>query len=412
MSKSATSKKSPVTQAIDAAVKGLRGFVEVFKAGTHTDSKGRQVTFSRADVEQMVENHKLGAAPAVIGHPKDTAPAYAQVGEYKLDDDGRLFAKFDKINPAFEAGVESGAYYNRSLSVIKDKLHGWRVRHVGWLGAMPPAIDGLQPVEFAVEFSADDETCFEFAAPGYSLVWGLESAAKLMRSLRDHLIEKESLAVADAVLPQWQIDSMNEAASTARAQFNDDKPASLFNQPTGEDDMTITQEALDAAVAKARAEGEAAGKAGMVPQADFAAAQTALTDLKKAEQKTRIAAQIKGWKDKAVILPAHEVGLAEYMAAQEDGGAEFSFSKGEGTNAEVGKKTQAQFFADFMASLKPVIKLGGSGQADDATPLNTQSATDLTKAANDFMAAEAKEGRNVSSAQAVQHVISLASAAK
>ncbi|MFI5443646.1 hypothetical protein [Polaromonas sp. UC242_47] len=254
MSKAPT-KKSPVAKAIDATVKGLRGFVEVFKTGTHTDSKGRQVTFSKADVEQMVDNHKLGAAPAVIGHPKDTAPAYAQVAEYKLEDDGRLFAKFDKINPAFEAGVDSGAYYNRSLSVIKDKVHGWRVRHVGWLGAVPPAIDGLQPVEFA----ADDETCFEFAAPGYSLVWGLESAAKLLRRLRDRMIEKDGLEAADATLPQWEIDSMTEAASTARAQFNDDKPASLFNQPT-EDETMITQEQLDAAVALARSEGETAGK--------------------------------------------------------------------------------------------------------------------------------------------------------
>jgi len=256
MSKAPTSKKPTVKP---TTVKGLRGFIEVFKAGTHTDSKGRQVTFSKADVEQMVENHKLGAAPAVIGHPKDTAPAYAQVAQYKLDDDGRLFAKFDKINPAFEAGVESGAYYNRSVSVHKDDRHGWRVRHVGWLGAMPPAIDGLQPVEF----SADDDNCFEFAAPGYSLVWGLESAAKLMRSLRDRMIEKEGLEAADATLPQWQIDSMNESATTARQQFNEANPPSLFNQP-GEDDMTITQEALDAAVAKARAEGVAAGKEGTV----------------------------------------------------------------------------------------------------------------------------------------------------
>lgn len=402
MSKSANSKKPSVNT---GTVKGLRGLIEVFKAGTHTDSKGRQVTFSKADVEQMAENHKLGAAPAVIGHPKDTAPAYAQVGEYKVDEDGRLFAKFDKINPAFEAGVESGAYYNRSVSVIKDKLHGWRVRHVGWLGAMPPAIDGLQPVEF----SADDDSCFEFAAPGYSLVWGLESAAKLMRSLRDRMIEKDGLEAADATLPQWQIDSMLEAATTARQQFSEANP-SLFNQPTGEDDMSITQADLDKAVADAAAAGEAKGKAAAEAAAatEFAATQTKLVTLQKERQKERIAAQIKGWKDKGVIVPADEAGLAEYMASLEDGGAEFSFSKAEGGED---KKTPAQFFADFMSARKPVVKLGSSSQADDA-PLNTQSTADITKAASDFMAAEAKEGRNVSSAQAVQHVISLATTAK
>lgn len=405
MSKAPTSKKSPVTQAIDATVKGLRGFVEVFKAGTHTDSKGRQVTFSKSDVEQMVDNHKLGAAPAVIGHPKDTAPAYAQVSEYKLDDDGRLFAKFDKINPAFEAGVESGAYYNRSLSVIKDKVHGWRVRHVGWLGAVPPAIDGLQPVEF----SADDETCFEFAAPGYSLVWGLESAAKLLRRLRDRMIEKDGLEAADATLPQWEIDSMNEAATTARQQFNEDKP-SLFNKQPGENDMTITQAELDAAVLKARTEGEAAGKEGMVPQAEFSAAQTELANLKKVEQKTRIAGLIKGWKVKGLVLPANEAGLSEYMAQLEDAGQEFSFSKAEGGE---GKKTPMQFFADFMAAQPPVIKLGGGSKTDGGeSALDVNDTAAVTTAANDFMAAEAEKGRHVSSAAAVQHVVSVANGAK
>lgn len=409
MSKAPTSKKPSVKP---TTVKGLRGFIEVFKAGTHTDSKGRQVTFSKADVEQMVENHKLGAAPAVIGHPKDTAPAYAQVGEYKLDDDGRLFAKFDKINPAFEAGVESGAYYNRSLSVIKDKLHGWRVRHVGWLGAMPPAIDGLQPVEFSAEFAAEDETCFEFAAPGYSLVWGLESAAKLMRSLRDRMIEKEGLEAADATLPQWQIDSMTEAANLARQQFNEANP-SLFNQPTGEDDMTISQADLDAAVAKARTEGETAGRDAaskdMVPRADFAAKEQELLTIKKTEQKTRLQGLIDGWKKKGVIVPADEAGLLEYMASQEDAGQEFSFSRAEGAAAE--KKTPAQFFMDFMAGRKPVMKIGAD-KGNDVDTLDVTNTAAVTKAANDFMAAEEKEGRAVSAANAVQHVIRTATTAK
>lgn len=396
MSKAPPSSKIPVAK----AVKGLRGLIEVFKAGTHTDSKGRKISFSQADLDQMIVNHALGAAPAVIGHPKDTAPAYAQVQEYKREGDS-LFAKFTKINPAFEAGVESGAYFNRSVSVHKDDTHGWRVRHVGWLGAVLPAIDGLQPVEF----SADDDSCFEFSAPGYSLVWGLESAAKLMRRLRDRMIEKDGLEAADATLPQWEIDSMNESATSARSQFNDEKPA-FFNQPTGVDDMTITQADLDKAVADATAAGQAAAET--AAQAQFAAKDVELVTLKRERQKERIGAQIKGWKDKGLIVPADEVGLFEYMASLEDGGQEFSFSKAEGGEA---KKTPMQFFSDFMAARQPVIKLGNGSKADDV-PLNTQSTPDISKAASDFMAAEAKEGRNISAASAVQHVISTAAATK
>ena len=394
MSKAPPSSKTPVAK----AVKGLRGLIEVFKAGTHTDSKGRKISFSQADLDQMIVNHALGAAPAVIGHPKDTAPAYAQVQEYKREGDS-LFAKFTKINPAFEAGVESGAYFNRSVSVHKDDTHGWRVRHVGWLGAVPPAIDGLQPVEF----SADDDSCFEFSAPGYSLVWGLESAAKLMRRLRDRMIEKDGLEAADATLPQWEIDSMNESATSARTEFNDETPA-LFNQPTGDDDMTITQAELDAAVADAKAAAETATRA------EFAATQTQLVTLQKERQAERIAAHIKRWKDKGVIVPAGEAGMAEFMASQEDGDAEFSFSKAEGGEA---KKTRLQFFIDFMDASKPVIKLGGTGQpAADGGALDTNDTAAVSKAASDFMAAEQKDGRVVSAANAVQHVIRVATVGK
>lgn len=383
------------------AAKGLRGFVEVFKAGAHTDSKGRQVTFSQADVDQMISNHQLGAAPAVIGHPKDTAPAYAQVQEYKREGDS-LFAKFTKINPAFEAGVESGAYYNRSVSVFKDGQRGWRVRHIGWLGAVPPAIDGLQPIQS--DFSADDDNCFECCSPGYSLVWGLESAVRLMRKMRDRMIEKDGLDAADATLPQWEIDGMNESVIAARDEFNNDnedanEKTTLFNQKSGEN-MTITQADLD----KARAEGEAAGKSAL--QIQFAAKDAELLTLKAAQQKERIAAHIKRWKDKGQIVPAEEAGLAEFMASQEDGDVEFSFSKAEGGEA---KKTRLQFFLDFMDASKPVIKLGNGGQpaADDGA-LDIGDTAAVSKAASDFMAAEEKDGRVVSAASAVQHVIRMA----
>ncbi|MFI5443647.1 hypothetical protein [Polaromonas sp. UC242_47] len=147
----------------------------------------------------------------------------------------------------------------------------------------------------------------------------------------------------------------------------------------------------------------------MVPEAEFSAAQTQLTDLKKAEQKTRIAGLIKGWKDKGLVLPANEAGLYEYMAQLEDAGQEFSFSKAEGGE---GKKTPAQFFADFMAAQPPVIKIGGNGRVIDEGALDVNNTEAVTKAANDFMAAEEKEGRTISAANAVQHVIRTATDAK
>ncbi|WP_198086641.1 hypothetical protein [Variovorax sp. E3] len=380
---------------------GLAGWVEVFKAGDHIDSKGRQISFSQADLDEMIANHELGAAPAVLGHPKKHetveektgAPAYAWTQAYKREGDV-LFAQFADINPAFEAGVKSKAYRNRSLSVFKDPQHGWRVRHVGWLGAEPPAIEGLAPVEFAGNASES----FEFSAPGYSLVWGLESVAKLLRGLRDRAIEKDGLEEADRVLPQWQIDSAMEAAARARTEFQEaDDTGRLFSQsdnPGGS--MSITPEQLEAAVAKARK--EEADKA----KADFASKDAELILLKGQRQTERIGAQIKGWKAEGKVLPAEEHGLAEFMANLEDAGAEFTFSASDGKEA---KKTPSQFFAEFMAARAPVVKLGKSGKTDDPGPgVDKTNARAIAAAAAEFQASEEKAGREISIEAAVERV--------
>ncbi len=399
MSKAPPSKKTPT--AVAAALTGLAGWVEVFKAGSHVDSSGKPCTFTQADLDQMVSNHALGAAPAVLGHPKHDAPAYAWVGEYKRDGD-TLFAKFKDINPAFEQGVKAGAYRNRSVSVYPDKSCGWRVRHVGWLGAAPPAIDGLAPCEFA----APDADCLEFAAPGYSLVWGLESAARLMRKLRDQMIAKDGLEAADATLPQWEIDSMNESVTAARTQFNEATEAmatatpTYFNQP-GDPDMSFTQADLDAAAAAGEAKAKTESEAALATAAsNFTAAQAALTKLEKERQTERIDAQIKDLKAKGIILPADEAGLAQFMAAQEDAAGEFSFSKAEGGEATT---TRAQWFADFMASRKPVIKLGGSKGEDPGDAVDGNDAHQLAQAAQTFMKDQAGKGITVSLPEAVAH---------
>jgi hypothetical protein len=409
MSKAPPSKKTPTAAAATlTGAAGLAGWIEVFKAGSHIDASGKPCTFTQGDLDQMVTNHALGAAPAVLGHPKHDAPAYAWVGEYKRDGD-TLFAKFKDINPAFQKGVADGAYRNRSVSVYPDKKCGWRVRHVGWLGAAAPAIDGLAPCEFA----APDAECLEFAAPGYSLVWGLESAARLMRKLRDQMIAKDGLEAADATLPQWEIDSMNESVTAARTQFNDEAqddaeavPA-YFNQP-GDPDMPFTQADLD----KARTDGEAAAKAtadaaAALATTNFTAAQTELATLRKERQTERIDAQIKGWKETGVILPADEPGLRQYMARLEDAGQEFTFSKAEGGED---KKTPAQFFANFMAGRKPVVKLGGSGAEDPGEQIDASSPHALAEAARSFMKTQADKGITVSLPDAMTHAVAQAKA--
>ncbi|KGV61139.1 hypothetical protein [Burkholderia pseudomallei] len=374
---------------ISHQAKGLANWIEVFRAGSHIDAKGQHITFSRADIDQVVANHALSAAPAVLGHPKHNDPAYAWTAELKREGDS-LFARFEDINPQFEAGVESGAYRNRSVSLFKDQQHGWRLRHVGWLGATPPAIDGLRPVEFA-----DAHECFEFAAPGVAQIgWGMETAARLFRSVREWLIGDRGQDVADAVVPNWQIDSIEEAARAA----NDIEPvvaASAFSH-SGGNDVTITQEDLDRARQEGMTQGREAAAVEFSQRISEADARAASIESERRAE--RISAQIANWIKDGRVLPAEQSGLAEFMAQIETAGHSFEFSASNGTVT----KTPAQWFAEFMSARTPVVKLGQRDNSD--APADTSDPQAIANAAREFMSGQAAKGITVSYAEAVMHV--------
>ncbi len=132
----------------------MNDWIEIFKAGIHRDSKGRERTWTTADLDKMVSmyNPSTHEAPAVIGHPKDNHPAYGWTAELKRVGD-KLMAKFKQVVPEFAAMVEQGLFKKRSIRVNADGSLG----HVGFLGAVPPAIKGLKDIEFA-----QDEEGFDY----------------------------------------------------------------------------------------------------------------------------------------------------------------------------------------------------------------------------------------------------------
>lgn len=387
---------TPAPAARQHAFKGLADWIEVFRAGSHTDSKGRACSFTEADLDQMASNVTLGAPPAVLGHPKHNDPAYAWAELKRAG--ASLFAKFSDINPDFEAGVASGAYRNRSVSIVKDAEHGWRVQHIGWLGAAPPAIPGLKPVDLA-DFAAQSTDVHSFMdSDDLPIAWAFGDVAVLFRRLRDWLISKDGIEAADQVLTDYQITGISEQAARIReAALREAEASPFFTQQTGAA-MAFQQADLDrvAAETEARVRAETA--------AQFTAQSTALQQLQSERQAERIGAQIAGWKAAGLVTPAEEPGLREFMAAFESAAAEFTFTA---ASSEV-KKTPAQWFAEFIAGRKPVVKLGASlvDPGHDVQPVDLADSRAIARAAQEFQAAEAKDGRAISIELAVAHVTS------
>jgi hypothetical protein len=126
----------------------------VFRAGVHTDSAGKVRAFTPADLDHIVSSYDPARheAPVVIGHPEDNSPAFGWVRGLNHED-GTLYANAD-LYPDFERMVRDGLFKKRSISLYEDGT----LRHIGFLGARPPAIKGLPDIRF----HEGDATTIEF----------------------------------------------------------------------------------------------------------------------------------------------------------------------------------------------------------------------------------------------------------
>src|SRR3990167_3692661 len=119
--------------------------IEIFKTGKHTDSNGNTREWTEDDLSKIVNsyNPQVHEAPVVIGHPKDNAPAFGWVETLKKEG-GVLYAQVKDLVPEFVDTVRKGLYKKRSISLYPDMS----LRHIGFLGAVPPAVKGLGDVAF------------------------------------------------------------------------------------------------------------------------------------------------------------------------------------------------------------------------------------------------------------------------
>lgn len=127
----------------------------IFKTGKHKDSAGNEKEWNEADLDKIVNNYDptKHEAPIVIGHPKTNAPAFGWVEKLKRVGD-TLYALPKQLANEFIEMVNKGLFKKRSISLYPDGS----LRHVGFLGAQPPAIKGLPDVEFKEEELSTIET--------------------------------------------------------------------------------------------------------------------------------------------------------------------------------------------------------------------------------------------------------------
>ncbi len=358
--------------------------IEIFRAGRHTPMQGPPLTFSEADIAAIAAGYDaaLSEAPAVIGHPTHDGPAYGWVKGLRTDG-GRLLAQVDQVEPQFAEMVRNGRFKKVSASFYpptskaNPKPGAYYLRHVGFLGAMPPAVKGLAPVAFAggLADAVDFASGFEFG-----------TIARLLRGIREMMITKagddaDALTQVNNALPAWEIDAIQDAGAREQAIT----PSFIEPEP---DDMSQQQLAdLSAREDKLKADREA-----------FDAQLAAFAEQGRASRAAARALFINDNLDRLAGLQDAAAAFLEFCEG--DGATAVSF--GEGDQAKT--MTPADW---FKAVIVPRLVLAvdfSERTAEPSAGVDLDNPAAVAVAAQKYQFAEAQKGHSVDIATAVRHV--------
>lgn len=164
----------------------------------------------------------------------------------------KLYANFAQVDDDFADLVRKGRYKKVSASFYPPKHpsnpnpNGFYLRHVGFLGAHPPAVKGLA----AINFADDEDGIVSFGESEWVL-------ARVLRGLREWIIGKDGIETADKIIPDWQIDDLKRVAEMPPETSPEFTEPDLSTPPHKETDMATEQELAAEKAAREKAEQEA-----------------------------------------------------------------------------------------------------------------------------------------------------------
>lgn len=376
---------------------------EIFKPGKHTAASGQVIEFTEAMLRDAVAGYDpaVHEAPIVVGHPRANGPAYGWVKALDFADSGAIVVDTQQVDADFAEMVSAGRFKKRSASwYLPDAPNNPKpgtlyLRHVGFLGAQPPAIKGLKEVEF----NEAEEGVVEFV-DNDRYAWG--SVHAILRNLRDWIIGKDGLETADKLLPNFYLSDLDAAARKAieePVQLAAAMPA--FSE---EDPMKI--EELQAQVAALTAERDAL-KANQKP-ADFAERETSLAAreaaLAAAEQKAArvtMEARVDAVVAAGRLLPAQKRQVVDFAMGL--GAVETVVDFGEGDKTE--KLTQREAYLRQIEAAPKIVDYGERAPAGGAAPGGDEDPAVTADKARALIAKAQADGRTLSFTEAVAEVM-------
>ncbi|SDB03922.1 Mu-like prophage I protein [Desulfonatronum thiosulfatophilum] len=123
-------------------------WINIARVGKFRAMNGEDVDLTPERLDKIASSYDPAKrqAPLVFGHPETNGPAFGWADQVRRVGDV-LQAKLGNVSDQVRRVVEQGLYRYVSMSLFPDG----GLRHIGLLGATPPAIDGLGEVSFADE---------------------------------------------------------------------------------------------------------------------------------------------------------------------------------------------------------------------------------------------------------------------
>lgn len=301
--------------------------IAIFKPGKHAPNTPN---FSLADVKRIASTYDPGKheAPVVVGHPKTNAPAFGWVDKLSVGKGGVLFAHLKDVNQGFAKMVKDGAFRKISASIYKPSARnnpakgGFSLRHVGFLGAAPPAVQGLPAVSFAA--GDDDSFVVDFAAEDGGAED--EDVANLSETIKQL---SERIAILEAEKP-----TMSEKKNTETAGADDQ--ANFAEREAELSKKTADLEKREAAVAKAEL----------------------------AARRKEHESFAEGLASAGQLLPRHQNGLVELLTGL-SAEQTVNFAAADGEEKE---HTALEFVKDVFSALPKQIEYAELAKDDGARP--------------------------------------------
>lgn len=354
---------------------------EIFRPGEHTAMDGTRLAFSERDVRATADAYDpaVHEAPIVVGHPTADAPAYGWVRALSFVD-GALVAEPAQVEPAFAEMVREGRYKKVSASfyrpdaAVNPAPGSWSLRHVGFLGAQPPAVKGLKSIELGG--SSDGCVTVEF---GEVSGWLLSS---VFRRLRDFMIAEFGAEKAEQALPGDFVESMQMQAAMPDATV---APAAYQETDAKDEEMTTDQVARAAAIEAAEAQVEADRKA-------LAEERRAFAETKRRDEALSF---VDGLVAAGRLLPRDRDGTATLLACQPSETRQF---------AEGAETTAGAFLRDLLSRLPVQVEFRELAAGDtEELPVGADG-EQIAKAALEYQQAQRLAGTTVDIDAAVRHV--------